>query len=205
MTKGRGASQSISKAVGGTGHSRTLPANLKVPINITFDQVIAQARINNGTQECDLSDHLKDELQKLRRDIQQRIVDVAMTIGFDLNLLQLHLVSNERPLLDLFACKFPLAFRFQLDGTPKKPRKNGGRNFENKIELVKFVDLLKRNGLTETQACDWYAFLRGDQPTVQSLITAYHEAKRWLANEDSWTSFVRMEVLEYCYKRGLFK
>jgi len=137
--------------------------------------------------------------------MQQRIVGVAMNAGFDLNLLQLYLLSNGPPLLDLFACKFPLAFRFQLAGTPKKPRKNGGRNSQNKIELVKLVDLLKRNGLTETQACDWYAFLRGNQPTVQSLITAYHEAKRWLADKDSWTSFERMEVLEYCHKRGLFE
>jgi len=60
MTEGRGVSRSITQTIKGKGHSHALPANLQVPINITFDQVIAQARINYGTQECDLSDHLRD-------------------------------------------------------------------------------------------------------------------------------------------------
>jgi hypothetical protein len=207
MTEGRRASQRITRSVEGKGHSRALPASLKVPINITFDQVIAQARINNGTQECDLSDHLRDELQKLRGDIQHLIVDVAMNIGFDLKLLQLHLQSYERPLLDLFACKFPLAFRFQLAGTPKKAKK---WNSERKLELVNFVDQLKYAGHTEAEACDWYAFLTGnrDRKTayhVPSFITRYHEAKVWLSEKDSWTSYERMEVLGYCYRRGMFE
>jgi hypothetical protein len=198
MTVGGGGGK---QSLGGEERSRELPASLKTPINITFGQMIAHMLINNGVQECDLSDHLRIEWLILKRDILQLIIDAAKSVDFDLDSLELHLLLDARPLLHLFACKFPRAFRFQLHGTPVKPRKNGGWNIKKKLELVDFVDQSKSFGLTETQACDWYAFLKGGhQPTVQSLITRYHEAKKWFEDSDSWTCFERFELIEYYYK-----
>jgi hypothetical protein len=184
------------------------PESLRTPITITFDQLVAKMLIDHGKQDYELSDDLKAAWIELNRDIQQRICDAATSCGFSVGamplLLQL-LQLDPRPMLELFACKFPRAFRLQLDGTKKMPRKNGGRGVQNKMQLMESIDQLKRGGLNVKEACERHACSREIRLGGGTVETAYYEAKRWLANKGGWTSSERLEVMEYCYKRGMFE
>ena len=134
--EGGNAQMGAKKKKGTVAHC---PESLRTPITITFDQLVAKMLIDHGKQDYEPSDDLRAAWIELNRDIQQRMCDAATSCGFDvgtmpllLKLLQL----DPRPMLELFACKFPRAFRLQLDGTKKKPRKNGGRGVQNKMQLM---------------------------------------------------------------------
>jgi hypothetical protein len=100
----------------------------------------------------------------------------------------------------LLSDAFPDAFRIRLDGQPVKPRKNGW-SVQKKIEFIEFVDHLKHSGLTVTQACRVFdAMEEAPHLSTAGLVARYHEAKRWYSDSASWTTFERLEVLQYFQK-----
>jgi hypothetical protein len=172
------------------------PIILRTPINVTFERLLAKCLIDLGKQPQELSEALQDAWKKLNTEVKNRVFAAADFYGFDHGFVRAQNLVNAGASIRLFSDLFPDAFSFEVEGQPVKPRKNGW-SVKKKVEFMDFVDHLKRGGLTETQACRVFSAMEGKALSTTGLIARYHEVKRWFSDPSSWTTFDRLELLNY--------
>jgi hypothetical protein len=167
-----------------------IPAILKKPITLTIEALWASVFIKWGSPEVIRENNkLQAAAHDLINQFNERIAAACILFGIDIGKLG----ENLCPVIYLIIHSFPDAFRAVEQGQPKRRRKNGTAwDVFKKLDLLRWVDQCVESGVSERQACYWYAVLSEPRLNHDNVIQRHQEAKGWRQN---MSTFDQLEIL----------